>query len=816
MESSPLPTWLLELLSVDVERLRGGSAHLRLARFPEGGLAFLLVLALLGAVGFVAWNYRLEGQTARWKKCLLAVLRCLIVLLAALILCYPVLEVDRKQELRATTLVLLDESASISIKDNYVADTPRREALARSLALSSDEVGRLGRGELVARALAPREGARSPLEQLAEKNQLKVHTFSGLPLEPFAAGPGKESALLERLRAPRGPITDLSGALRSAVEEEGAGKVAGIVVVTDGRVTAGEDLKSVGAFLAARGVPVHAVGVGDPTPARNLRLGALLASERVFQGDPVVVDARLEHQGFGGETVRVELTDSFEAPGEAPRAEVKVETIEVPLLDTRADAAVGFRFEPSGIGKHRLTARIEPRPEEAFQDDNTRTVIVEVVKDASRVLLIAGAPSYEYRFLKNLLRRDSRISVASWLMSADPEYPQEGDVSLKKLPATAKELFDFDVVILMDPDPLGFPEGFGALLEELVGKRRGGVVFSAGEKYATVFHESPALEAIRGMLPVVISAGDVREETGRGRFYERLWPLIPTPQAQAHAATRLSSQVDRNRDRWAEIAGIYWSFPARKAKPGATVLFVHPDPALARDGEPRPLVAFQYYEGGRVMWVGIDSTWRWRATAEEVYDRFWIQSLRYLTESRLAGNRRKLLECDREVYDLGDTLRVSLYRTDESFRPVVAPEATVLVNAPDEAPQEITLLQDPAAPGWFRGTYIPRKVGEHVVRSPDSGDGSTAEKTVRVEPPAVEFETPRLDEEALRELATATSGSYVPLAEIASVPGRIPDRRQTLVTTDEPIPLWDNALFLGALTALFTAEWILRKLWRLL
>ena len=61
-----------------------------------------------------------------------------------------------------------------------------------------------------------------------------------------------------------------------------------------------------------------------------------------------------------------------------------------------------------------------------------------------------------------------------------------------------------------------------------------------------------------------------------------------------------------------------------------------------------------------------------------------------------------------------------------------------------------------------------------------------------------------------------TGGSYVPLAEIASLPERIPDRRQTVVTTDEPIPLWDNWLSLGLLASLLTIEWILRKVSRLL
>jgi hypothetical protein len=477
----------------------------------------------------------------------------------------------------------------------------------------------------------------------------------------------------------------------------------------------------------------------------------------------------------------------------------------------RADARAGFRFQPQGAGKHRLTVRIDPRPEETFSNDNERTIGVEVVQEASKVLMIAGGPCYEYRFLKNLLKRDARVQLAGWLMSADADYPQEGDVSLKKLPATPKELFEYDVVILMDVDPTGLPPGFCELLEEFVGKHRGGLLYAAGDKYSSSFVDSTATLPIRNMLPVVIDAGVVRDELERGKYYEREWPLVPTPAALEHAATRLASQIDRNRDRWAEVAGFYWSFPIRKAKPGATALFVHPDPSLERDGEPRVLFATQFYEGGRTAWCGLDSTWRWRATAEEVYDKFWIQTIRYLTEGRLSGDHRRLIEVDSDTHDLGDTVRVSVLLQDENYRPVDTEETTVSIQAPDGSTSELKLPRDPLSPGWFRGSFVPRTMGSHTLRLSDG-----LARSVRVEPPALEFESPRLDEDALRELATLTQGSYVRIHEAAVVPDRIPDRRQTIVVTDEPIPLWDNWLSLSILTLLLAAEWILRKVNRLL
>ena len=809
-----IPRWLLELLSVDPERLRGGTEHFRFARFPEGAAGLLAILAILIGLGFILWNYGREGSLSRPRKILLAGLRSTLLAGIALVIFYPVLEVDRSQEVRASTILLLDASLSQGIRDRYHGSPARRDAIAAALGIDPAEVSAATRHDLARRAV-DRDGGRF-LRDLAARNRLEAYAFSGLPLEPLArvepaARGAPEAPLSLGAVEPRGRVTDISGAIRAAVDAEAGGKVAAIVLISDGRVTAGEDLKGAAAFLRERDIPVHAVGAGDPTPVRNFRVATVLASERVFAGDPAVVDVRIEARGLEGETARVELIDVFEPDGESPRTPVVLESREVTFPPERSEAMTSFRFEPGEPGRHRITARVESRPDETFTDDNERSASIEVTREASRVLLVAGGPSFEYRFLKNLLRRDSRIFLAGWLMSADPDYPQEGKVSLKKLPDSGKDLFAYDVVVLNDIDLAGLPPGFPALLEEFVGKHRGGLAYIAGSVNTSAFLATEESAPIRNMLPV---SGFHAEAGGFGSeapVHDKEWPLEPTPAALDHPAARLSSQIDRNREIWAEIAGVYWSFPVDRAKPAATALFVHPDPSLSRDGKPRSLVAVQHYEGGRVLWCGIDSTWRWRSTAEEVYDQFWIQSIRWLTESRLLGNRRTLLETDREAYDLGESFRISARLEDESYKPLEDEEHPVRIEAPDGSTTDVALRKDPALPGWFRGAYAPRMLGPHRLRL-----ASGVEKSVSVDPPALELAEPRLDEEALRELAASTGGSYSPLHEIAAIPERIADRRQTITATDEPIPLWDNALALALLAGLLTVEWILRKWSRLL
>ncbi|HLU48189.1 MAG TPA: hypothetical protein VK116_08895, partial [Planctomycetota bacterium] len=273
----------------------------------------------------------------------------------------------------------------------------------------------------------------------------------------------------------------------------------------------------------------------------------------------------------------------------------------------------------------------------------------------------------------------------------------------------------------------------------------------------------------------------------------------------------LSSRPERNRERWRELEGPYWSLPIAKVKPGATVLLGHGDPRRSVDGEPTPLLAWQYYEGGRVMFLGFDETWRWRSTTLEIYDQFWIQTVRYLTETRLLGGRRQLLQTENDVYDLGDIISVSALVLDDGYQPLESETVLATVTDPKGEVTELRLQRDAAAPGWFRSDYTPREVGEYLLRL-ESG----AELPVRVQVPDLEFQEARLDEAALRELAERTGGAYRPIWSALEVPSLIPDRRQTVITQDEPIPLWDNWLSLSLLAGLLTIEWILRKWNRLL
>jgi hypothetical protein len=824
------PGWVLDLLHINVDQIpRDAEALVTLRRFPESGWGLLALLALGLGIGYVFWIYRREASLSPWRKAVFASLRALVVAALALALFAPVLEVSVEHRQRAVTLVFVDDSLSFGIADAYALDAARRKAAASAAGVAEADLKSTTRAAIARSLLAdPRTRV---LARLAEKNLLRVFSFSDGPRSVSApsSGDGGDEGRTEAPKdggssddatddagarapadvfalpeiPPRGAVTDLGLAVRSTVEGAAGTPIAAIVVLSDGKITAGEDGSSLGLFLAEKKIPFHAVAIGDPSPTRNIRVQAVSAPERVFQNDPLAVDVSVDQRGLEDQRVVVELLDLGDAGSGLTLASAEAS------FEASMEASVRFSVKLERLGKHRLAARVAPQEGETFEHDNQRAVDVEVVEQATRVLLVAGAPSNEFRILRNFLRRDVRTQLAAWLMSADADLPQEGNVVLKKLPSTARELFEYDVVILVDPAPEGFPPGFGELIESFVGKHRGGLAYVAGEKYAGKLLRAAEMKPLLDVLAVEPDFSALTEEFGRGRFHTKEWPLAPSGQALTHPASRLSAHPDSNRQRWAELPGVYWSLPVRRPKPGATVLLEHSDPRLASQGVRRPLLAYQFYEGGRSVFMGFDECWRWRSLSEEIYDQFWMQLVRSLSEGRLQGDRRNLVLTDRESYPLGEVVRVSALLRDENYRPSAAPSVEAEVLGAEGEAARLTLEKDPTQEGWFRGILMPSGVGRLRIRV------SGAEKAIHVELPDVEYEDPRLDLQTLESIARLSGGSVIGADGFGALPDRIPDASQRVVKADEPRPLWDSALTLALVVALLTAEWILRKWSRL-
>ncbi|MFM8379804.1 MAG: hypothetical protein ACKOB1_10830, partial [Planctomycetia bacterium] len=550
----------------------------------------LLVAALAAIVAFVLWVYRRDAaELPRGSGALLAFLR--LGALAALVAAYLDFERTAEHEVLFPSRValLVDTSASMTIDD---IQAPPGDAQATA-GVGGGSQSPVADGSRAGRALAALD-AGGLLAALGTTHDVSLWRFDA-DAEPLTLLPGGSTARMRadapaaapadapgdappdspvaeppadwRSRlAPRGFETRLGEAIAHVVDQEPPGVLAGVIVISDGANNAGIDPTAAAASLARVRVPVHTIGIGSGTLPPNVRVADLLAPARVFPGDRFSVTGYLQPQGFAGRTVRVELAEAAAAgPGRV------IDAADV-VLGQDGELATA-RFDVPGLetaGRRELVLRVAAPPGDRAPADDTQVVEVEVVDRVTQVLLMAGGPSREYQFMRNILDRDKSFAVDVLLGTATPGISQDARRILDGFPTTAEELAEYDAIVAFDYDWRLLDAAAQARLERWVSRESGGLVLVAGTVYAEAWLADPQTSVVRMLHPVELRRSvPVAFDGGQGR--EEPMPLVFTPDGQDAEFLWLASSRAASESLWSEFKGFYTCCGATAAKPGATV-----------------------------------------------------------------------------------------------------------------------------------------------------------------------------------------------------------------------------------------------------
>ena len=362
------------------------------------------------------------------------------------------------------------------------------------------------------------------LADLAKTHAIKLYRFDAdaAPLGRIDqasadAGPATRPANLAAGAAaidkidPSGQTTQIGRSLRTVLEELQGQRVAGAVVLTDGRDVPAAAGESALAALVDYGVKVFPVPVGSANPPRNVSIQAVAAPDGAFVGDIVNVKVTLRATGYGpGRAVTLSLknkaTGDVLPDGNGGAVRKEVETRDGSPTDAE------LQFKPEQIGTLNLEVVADPLPGELDEQDNVRTLQISVLDAQTKVLLVDGYPRWDFRYLKTELIRDKTVTVSTLLTSADPSYPQEGNLPITRFPESIEELMEYDVVILGDVDPRQFTDNQLQLVAEFVGERAGGFCMVAGPQFSPEQYRNTPIELL---LPVDISEASEGSAGGR-------------------------------------------------------------------------------------------------------------------------------------------------------------------------------------------------------------------------------------------------------------------------------------------------------------
>jgi hypothetical protein len=721
------------------------------------------------------------------------------------VLLEPRLKVEIPSERISRVLLAVDDSLSMTLSSRDEVPSPDTPATLNRFDAVRESLRTLNIG--------PKLRSRHDLHLYRLGEQAQPEALFPRQIESTPADPLAES--LARI-TPTASETRLGDGLYRMVRDHIDAPLAGIVLVTDGRQSAGGPIDRALEIARQAKVPLFPVGVGSTIPPFNLRVAEIRVPTRAFRGDRVNGTAVVQGKGNQGGSAPVEI---FLRETAADGGTTMLEVQDVPLPKDNAPVPISFSFVPEKVGRYEIVCRATPQPGEIRNDDNASRSSIDVVDQKTRVLLWAGGPTREYRFLRNLLFRDPSMELSIFLQSARATSAQEGKETLARFPQTREELFRYDVILAIDPDWQSLDPESAPLVEEWVSRQAGGIVLMAGPVHTPQLARelaspppspSTAGTPLETLYPVSLKEVFTSDfEAGR---YRDAWKIAFTPEGQRSAFLRLDDDESISRQRWNDFPGFYWCYPATSLKPSATLLASYSDPRASVGSSSPVLMASQFLGAGRVFYLGSGELWRIRAIGENAYDRFWVRLVREMSQARLMrGSSRALLFVDGDRFPAGSSVTVRAQVLGPDYRPISDGVIAVSVRGPDGKPQSVDLLPSPARPGFFESSISIPLPGDYQLQMlvPDSDE--TIERSIVAEIPEREFAEPTLDEAGLQQMADATGGRYLPLAQIDQLPGLITDRSERVLLEGPPIPLWDNAWVLGAIVLLACAEWLLRK-----
>ena len=794
---------LRRLLGIDAAQT-DAEWSLRWAEDLSGDAAVLSIALDVAVIALIVWLYRVEARhLPLWKRAGLAGLRLLAVGIAAAMLMQPVLVRQVEEQIPSHVVVLADVSESMTVRDAW-ADASAGGRVAEAVGLGGlDGLRATPRYEVARRVLD------AVAEPLAAGGDRVVH------VHPFGERlRGEVESLPETLEG-GASTTAVATSLREALQEYSGRPLAGVVVLSDGALSGGDRIDAAAAAVAEGGVPVFAVPVGTVEGPRNAEVASVDAPPVVFTGDDSEVTVRVRSRGMRDQpaTLTIEQRANGGVWEEVAREDLILQ------LDGEVES-VSLPFKPDKPGKLEFRASLSDVGPELTTEDNAAVASTDVIRERLRVLLIAGSTFPEVQFLRNMLIQDKTVDVSTWLQSAKPGYKHPGDDPIRRLPIDQDELNAYDCVVLYDPDPDGWPANFGTLLEDFVGQAGGGLVLIAGEQQTgRLFdrQDDPAMGWLRTM-PVVRQPNLFRSAVQLKLAQTSPWRLAITPAGVRDPIMQFEADSQKNVRTLESLPGMFWHFPVTRAKPGADVLAVHGDPRMRNEYGPEVLLATQRVGPGRTLFVGFDSTYRWRYLSEEAFNGFWRRVVdRAGRNKRLGGGYPFKLSTGRAAAMPGSEVKVLARFLNPTGPDAAVEELLGEVERGSDAPVPIS-LRPTERPGEFAGTFVPEAAGTHLVKV-KLGDADAASRAatlaVDVVLPSKELAEPALNRESLATLASASGGSVVELPDAADLASRLTVGKVTR-TIEERDELWDAPLLWGLLFLVLCVEWIARKRVRLI
>ncbi|MBL7221543.1 MAG: hypothetical protein ISS69_15635 [Phycisphaerae bacterium] len=780
--------------------------------------ALVLFCCLAMAALSVIFYLRYQGLGSKKATITMAIFRAVLLSMFVWILAEPEVAVKVKQSPRPLLLMLFDGTDSMNMVDGISDETKvaLKSALGAEAPKFDDDANRPSRQNLVQASL--RSDQLSWLDKLSKKFRLRGYVLDQPDQVREILMPQLDSEQIDadyvagKLEGTKANVTALGTAMDDLRRRNRSHLLAGVVVVSDFDQNRGQPVLHAAQRLK---VPLYTVGVG-PSEATNLSV-SLQAPMVLKKGEKTSITVLVRQSGLNGQDAEVELLGrrlgTIEGAVEGEQFE-RVAQSKTVRLDAETVTAE-ITYEPQVTGRFTLQARVRPLGGEVLQDDNSDERDVMIRDESLKLLFVEYEPTWEWRFVKEVFHRHPMIGregFRTYLDSADFSVRRGNDLFIETLVRSREEFFSYDIIFISDVPARALSPHFQEMLQEYVSRFGGGLVVLAGPR----FGPSALIDTkVADMLPVVPGPG---LRLRHGPFNLRL-----TPKAEQYDFMRLGEGDYENTQAWSHLRNLQWYQPGLRPHPLATVLAEHPRDRCVDAKTPQPLIAVRRYGKGEVVYFAFNETWRLRRLyGEKYYSQLWGQLIYRMGLSRALGSQKRFrVETDRDVYQAGQKVRVTVEAHNRNYEPLNLESGSLSARllaqqTSGESKTAQTLISIPLSRDKvIYETSVPVFAsGLHRLLVKDPVTLDEVEATFKVSPTTAEGRSAVRDLAMQRALAENTGGKSYELHEVATLADDIRDR-SVEEYSNRRLPLWNTWLVLVVGLVLMLGEWLTRKLMNL-
>ncbi|MDT0554874.1 VWA domain-containing protein [Patiriisocius hiemis] len=664
-----------------------------------------IVIAGVIALGVSVFMYGYKSKLSTNLKWILGILRFLTIFLVLLLLINPKFTSETYTIVKPKLPVLVDNSSSIN---------------------------ELDRVEEVNEAIKKLQQNRD----LQDKFDISLFTFGSTLSDNDSISFSKKN-------------TNITTALKQ-IDDLFKSEVAPTVIITDGNQTLGADYE----FTSqTQKNPVCPIIVGDSTKFVDLRVGQLNTNRYAFLKNQFPVEALLVYSGARPITTQFVIRQGA--------ATVYRETVS--FSEVENTKTINLTLPASSVGIQKYTVQLVPLSEEKNKVNNSKRFAVEVIDQATNVLVVSKIIHPDLGALKKSITSNEQRRL-------EIKTPQEA----------IEVLDDYQLIILYQPDRF-----FASVFQE-ISKLNKNTLTITGLQTDWVFLNS-------------IQKNYVKEVTNE--------------------TEEVLAAINSNYGTFAVEDIGFDDFPPLKTLFGELSIVIPNEELLKQTingiNSGSPMLATMELNGKRDAILDGEGLWKWRARSYlnsgsfEEFDGFFAKLVQYLASNK----RRSRLEVANESFYYNNTaIQLSAQYFDKNF--VFDPRASLSITVKEKETSKITVFPLLLKNNFYQVnlTSLPAGEYDYTVSVDDETiqrSGSFTILDFNVEQQFLNANVTKLD-----RLATNTGGKAFFISENQKlIDFLLTDNSFKSIQKSEQkiVPLIDWKYLLALLVFVLAAEWFIRK-----